>query len=147
MLGRSLDRELAAGVGVLISEAHAARAAQLTADRSRRALAHSLERLIDRAEATESRFRIAAAPCRDQVRHARGMIGATAARLRSAEPLEARGVARLKTLLSDPTGPCYAPCRTDALRVELQDIAKSLDPDGWQGLKTGGDDAPLNRDS
>jgi hypothetical protein len=58
------------------------------------------------------------------------MIRAIADRLRSAEPLDARGVARLKCLLSDPTGPCYAPSRTDALRVALHDTAKSLDVDG-----------------
>jgi hypothetical protein len=130
MLGRSLDRELAVGVRAQISEAHGARAAQLTADRSRRSVAHSLDRLIERAERPASRFQMTPAPCREQVGHANGMIGAIADRLRSAEPLDARGVARLKWLLSDPTGPCYAPSGTDALRVALHDIAKSLDVDG-----------------
>ena len=58
------------------------------------------------------------------------MIRATAARLRSAEPLDARGIARLRTLLADTTGPCYVPSRADALTLALLDISKSLDVTG-----------------
>jgi len=130
MLGRSLDRELAAGVSARASRAHAARAGQLTADRTRRAVAHALDRLIDQAERPPSRFRITATPCAEQVREAEGMIRAIAVRLRSAEPLDARGVARVKTLLSDPTGPCYASGGADALTVALHDVSKSLDVGG-----------------
>jgi len=126
MLGRSIDRELATGVIARITQAHAARVEQLTAPRTRAALAGSLERLIECAEAPASRFGIAAAPCREQVREARGVIRATANRLRSAEPLDARGIARLKRLLSDRTGPCYVPSHPDALKVAMRDIAKSL---------------------
>jgi hypothetical protein len=104
--------------------------AQLTADGTRHAVARSLDRLIERAEVPQSRLQISLVPCREQVRQAKGLIRATAARLRSAEPIDARGVARLKTLVSEPTGPCYAPSRADALSVALQDIAKSLDVDG-----------------
>lgn len=129
MLGRSLDRELAAGVTPQVSSAHAARAAQLTRERTRCAVAHSLGRLIEQVEAPTARIRITAIPCREQVREAKPMIRAVAARLRSAEPLDARGVARLKTLLSDPTGPCYAPGSADALTVALHDISKLLDVD------------------
>jgi hypothetical protein len=129
MLGRSLDRELASGVAARISEAHAARVGQLTAGRTRRAVARSLDRLIEQAEAPASRFQITAAPCREQVREATGMLRATATRLRSAELLDARGIARLKTLLSDPLGPCYAESGPDALALALHDIAKSLDVD------------------
>lgn len=111
VLARSLDRELAAGVSARVSGAHAARTGQLTSDRTRRALANRLDRLIERADAPSSRFQITAAPCRKQVRQAADMMRAIAARLRSAEPVGAQGIASLRTLLSDPTGPLYAPGR------------------------------------
>ena len=130
MLARSLDRELAAGVEARISEAHTARVEQLTAGRTRRAVAHSLDRLIEQAEAPAARFRITATPGREQVWRAKAMIRATAARLRSAEPLDARGLARLRTLLADTSGPCYMPSPADALTVALRDISKSLDVEG-----------------
>jgi hypothetical protein len=126
MLGRSIDRELATGVVARITRAHAARVEQLTAPRTRAALASSLERLLECGEGPVSRFGIAAVPRREQVREATGVIRATANRLRSAEPLDARGIARLKTLLSDRTGPCYVPSHPDALKVAMRDIAKSL---------------------
>ena len=113
MLGRSLDRELAAGARAQLSGAHAARAAQLTGVRSRRAVAESLDRLIDRAEAPASRFQITTAPCRQQVCQAKETIRAIAARLRSAEPIDPGSVARLKVLIADPAGPCYAPSRAE----------------------------------
>jgi len=130
MLARSLDGELAAGGAARISEAHAARAEQLTVGSTRRAVAQSLERLIEQANAPMSRFRVTATPCREQVRQAGAMIRATAARLRSAEPVDARGVARLRTLLADTSGPCYVPSRPDALTVALRDILNSLDVEG-----------------
>jgi hypothetical protein len=127
MLGRSLDRELAAGVSLRVSTAHAARAKQLTTDRTRRAVANRLERLVERAKGPVSRFQLTSVPSRDQVHEANCVIRAIAARLRSAEPLEARGIACLKTLLSDPAGPCYAPSRPRELTVTLHDISKLLD--------------------
>jgi hypothetical protein len=127
MLARSLDRELAAGAPAHLSGAHAARSGQLAADRTRRALASGLDRLIERAEAPPSRFQITAVPCREQVRQATGMIRAIAARLRSAEPLDVRGIARLRTFLSDPTGPFYTPAQADALTVALHDTIRLLD--------------------
>jgi hypothetical protein len=126
MLGRSLDRELAAGASAHLSEAHEARAQQLVSVRTRRAVANHLDRLIERAERPPARFQILAGPCREQARQAYDMIRATAVLLRSEEPLEARGIARLKTLLSDPMGPCYAPVSAVALTVALYDIAGSL---------------------
>jgi hypothetical protein len=72
---------------------------------------------------------MSAAPCREQVQQAKATIRTIAARLRSAEPVEARGVAGLKRLLSDPTGPCYRPSSVGELTVALQDVAKSLDGD------------------
>jgi len=126
MLARSIDRELAAGIAAGSSEAHAARLEQLTTERTRRRVARTLERLIERVDSPPPRVRIITAPCREQVRRAEGPIRSTAARLRSAEPLEARGIAALTTLLSDFRGPCYAPSPLGALTVALQEVSESL---------------------
>jgi hypothetical protein len=134
MLGPWLDRELGAGVGPSRSAAHAARAGQLTAARKRRALARSLERLVERADDHGSRFSSwSLRPCAEQVGDAMSLIVSTASRLRSDEPLDPLGIARLKTLLRDVSGPCYVPSRPDALTIALQDISKALHVD------TGGD--------
>ena len=127
MLARSLDRELAAGAPAHLSGAHAARLGQLTTDRTRRAVANGLDRLVERADAPSSRFQRTGAPCREQVREATETMRAIAARLRSAEPLEARGIARLRTLLSDPTGPFYTPVQADSLAVALHETIRLLD--------------------
>lgn len=127
ILGRSLDRELAAGVSVGLSRAHAARTGQLTSRRMRRAVANSLDRLIERSELPASRIQITAVPSRAQIRNAKGLLHATAARLRSAEPLDARGIAHLKILLSDRAGPCYAADDAGALTIALHDASGSLD--------------------
>ena len=108
--------------------AHAARALQLTSDRSRRGLARSLERLIEQSERPPAPFRGAAVqPCREQVREALPEILAIASRLRSGAPVDARGVARLRGLLCDGCGPCYAPSRPDALSIALSTVSDMLD--------------------
>jgi hypothetical protein len=125
LLARWLDRELALGIGASLSEAHAARAEQLTGERTRRALARSLEKLVDHAEHPRSALLVA--PCREQVRDAMPLIRSIAARLRSREPVDPRGVASLKKLLSDRSGPCYLRRGPDALTLALHDILESLD--------------------
>ena len=48
-------------------------------------------------------------------------------RLLSGEPLAARGIARLKTLLSNPYDQCYVGSRRNALTMELHEISTLLD--------------------
>jgi hypothetical protein len=123
----SLDRQLAAGVPTWRSPQHAARALQLTSARRRRAAARSLEELVERSEARMPRGRSAAIPpCREQVRDALGEIMAISARLRSAEPVDARGVAVLRALLADGGGPCFIRSRTDALTDALREVSRWL---------------------
>jgi hypothetical protein len=130
VLAPRLDRELAQGIAPWSSGAHAARAVQLTSDRTRRTLAHSLERLIDDVENPRSRFMSAVvSPWPDQVRHAMPLILTLAPRLRSAEPVNARGIAQLSRLLSDGGGPCYVPARPEALTLALQQVSRWLDVD------------------
>lgn len=128
MLAPWLDRELADHGGRSLSEAHAARVQQLTSNRTRRSVARALDRLIERAQNPHpASLREGVPPCRDQVREATPLIASIAARLRSGEPLDACGVARLKTLLADRSGPCYASSRPDALAGALRETAELLD--------------------
>ena len=130
VLARRLDRELAGGIAPWSSGAHAARAVQLTSDRSRRALARSLERLIEDVEKPRSRFMSAAiAPCAAQVRQAMPLILALASRLCSAQPVNARGIAQLSRLLADGGGRCYVRLHPEALTLALQQVSQWLDVD------------------
>ena len=47
-------------------------------------------------------------------------------RLRSAEPVDARGVALLRALVTDGGGPCYARRHPAALTEALQEIERWL---------------------
>jgi hypothetical protein len=123
----SLDRELASGIAPWRSPLHAARALALTSGRNRRGLARSLERLVETAQQPRSQYRGAAVyPCREQVIEAMPMLLTIAGRLRCADPIDARGVARLNILLSDGNGPCYVKIRRDALTDALQEISQWL---------------------
>jgi hypothetical protein len=122
-----LDSQLAAGVPPWRSPSHAARALQLTGDRDRRALARSLERLLEDAERIPTPFRGAAIrPCRGQVLGALAEIMAISALLRSAQPVYARGVAMLRAVLSDGSGPCYFRSDPAALSQALQEVSRWL---------------------
>jgi hypothetical protein len=123
----SLDRELASGIAPWRSPLHAARALQLTGDRNRRGLARSLERLVEQTQRPRSQYRGAVVyPCREQVIEALSPLLTVAGRLRSADPVDARGMARLNILLSDGSGPCYVRIRRNALTDALQEILQWL---------------------
>ena len=125
LLAPWLDRELARGLGGSLSEVHAARAAQLSGERARRAVARLLDRLVDHAQEARP-TRVFIAPCPDQVRRAMPLIDSIRTRLRSSEPLDARVIAQLRTLLTDRDGPCYAVTEPDALKVALEEISATL---------------------
>ena len=123
-----LDRQLAAGVEPWRSPVYAARALQLTSGRSRRMLARSLERLVEQAEQPRTPYRSAVVqPSRPRVREARPVLLTLASRLRGNVPVDPRGVAALKDLLSDGTGPCYMHGHPDTLKLRLQAIDQLLD--------------------
>ncbi|HTU86891.1 MAG TPA: hypothetical protein VMF57_15045 [Solirubrobacteraceae bacterium] len=125
LLAPWLDRELAAGLGASLSEAHAARAGQLVAPRVRCAVAQSLDELLNRARKPRRAAPIATSPpCPEQIALAAPLIEAVASRLRSHEPIDARAVARLKVLVGDRCGPCYTPSDPDALARALREIVE-----------------------
>jgi hypothetical protein len=124
-----IDRELAQGVAPWRSPAHAARALQLTTTRQRRALAAGLERMVEHAERPASPCRITTVipPCREQVREALPLISAITSRLRDGAPLDPRGVARLKAVITNGAGPCYTRSHVDALNDALVPVSQWLD--------------------
>jgi hypothetical protein len=126
-----LDRRLADGTASWSSSVLAARALQLTSTRYRVAMARSLEALVEMADRPRgSRLDSVVPPCREQVREARPAILAISSRLRSRQPVNARGVARLRRLLSDGCGPCYARAEPRALTEALEAIEPCLDVAG-----------------
>ena len=126
MLAPWLDRELARGFAPTLSDAHAARAKQLTGKRKRHAVARSLDRLIDRAEQPRRAFLNPVVPPCAEVRQAMPLILSIRTRLQSDHPLDPRAIARLKTLLSDHNGPCYKATEPGALAVALQRVLEAL---------------------
>lgn len=129
LLASSLDSELAAGTSPESSVRLALHAEHLHQPSQRRVLALSLRRVGAASQrATSPRGRVPMD--RDAVRRARPEIEAVASRLTSPGPVDVRGVARLRTLLADGSGPLYREKVPGRLRRELVASLASLDPPG-----------------
>ncbi|BBX02391.1 hypothetical protein BST36_09780 [Mycolicibacterium moriokaense] len=106
------DRQLAVGVPAPAGSALAAHEARLTSMAEREAIARSLRAAVAEAEASHglsSRIPIHATNIAD----AEDVIDAITLRLHSPRPVNARGMARLRLLLGDGTGPLYRYGRGD----------------------------------
>ncbi len=101
----SLERQLIAGVDPLSSPALAARAATLTSRRTRTQLAAGLERSLLAARGHQRRW-WAVSPHSPLLANA-AELRELAELLRGGEPLRAAGMAMLKRLLTDGSGPAY----------------------------------------
>jgi hypothetical protein len=123
----TLDRELAAGASPDSRVALAVHAEHLHAGRQRSLLARSLRR-VGAVPDTAADRRLRTPLDREAIRCARAELEALAARLASSEPLDVRGVARVRTLLSDGTGPLYRESDPTRLRRELTATLASMDP-------------------
>jgi hypothetical protein len=124
----SLDRDLAAGVSLRSSDAHALRAVRITGRRRRANLADGLARVL--RSASDSRLQLTAAVPPDQraVLAARPVIEVLKRRLLSPEPVAARGVAMLGELLVEPMSPLYRARDPGALGSRLRAAAAALEP-------------------
>jgi hypothetical protein len=121
-----IDGELARGTPSWSTVSHATRALQLTGDRSRGVLARSLEILVEQSERPARPFSAAIPVCREQVRAALAEIMAISALLRSGQPVDARGIAMLRAVLTDGGGPCYVRSHPAALTMRLQEVSRWL---------------------
>lgn len=120
----SLDRELADGGDPAACPILAARAAKLASARTRGALARELERTV-LGPAAPGALRIPRS--RTAVAANRTRLFELVARLRSQELVYARGLAMLRLLLVDGTGPLYMDRHGEALALALDQAAARLD--------------------
>jgi hypothetical protein len=122
----ALDHELAAGASPESTVPLAVHAGRLCEPAQRRLLARSLTRIVAASDAP-GRSRLQAPVCRQAVHAARPELAALAGRLSASGPVAVRGVARVRTLLADGTGPLYRPAPPERLRRELADVLAALD--------------------
>lgn len=124
---KRLDHALATGASPDSTAALSLRAAQLIRARTRRQLAQSLRRLI--REATRRGLpRGSRVPlCRRKILASRELLLELAERLSGPEPVEARGVAQLRLLLTGVIGPLYDDPGANDLEPVLQDVLEALE--------------------
>jgi hypothetical protein len=123
-----LTRELAEGAEPGSSPESGLRAAQLTSRRRRTQLARTLRRTISEAHQPRvNRSRVVIIN-RAQVVDAEDAINAMVARLGSAEPVRARGMAIAEQILTNADrSPLYNPSDAGALRRQLLVATEALD--------------------
>jgi hypothetical protein len=119
-----LDRSLSQGADPATCAQLAARAAQLTSRGTRSSIAEGLERLALSVDEPRSRARIY--PSRQAALTNRPALFELASVLRRGGPVYAGGVARLRLLVTDGTGPAYTDRRGEALARSLQLAAVDL---------------------
>jgi len=122
----ALDRELAAGASPESSIALAVHAGRLCQPAQRRVLARSLHRIVALSDAPIG-GRLKAPVCRPAVQRSRTELAAVAGRLTADGPVNVRGVARLRHLLADGTGPLYGSGPPERLHDELAGVLAALD--------------------
>jgi hypothetical protein len=108
-----LDRQLAVGVPAPAGSALAVHQARLTSVAEREAIARALRLAVGdaRARATPRSSRIPVDP--SNIAAAEDLIDAITLRLHSPRPVSARGMARLRVVMSDGSGPLYRYGRGD----------------------------------
>lgn len=124
---RQLDRALAQGISPDSSAGLSVRAHDLIGSRARHMLAEAIRRLVQDATHPLQPMRFSVPICRAKVRHSRRTLEELADRLVSREPLDARGVAQLRLLLSDGAGPLYHQPSADDLQPALQRVIQALE--------------------
>jgi hypothetical protein len=121
----SLDRLLARGVPPEADPQLFLHARRLASPRTRRQLAQAVRRVL----ATHEDPPLLAAPsrpARDRVRRAHGSLERLAELLDSRHFLQTEGVARVRVLLADGSGPLYRAEAPEELQVELHRITAAL---------------------
>jgi hypothetical protein len=124
----ALDEQLAAGASPESGVALALHAGHLCRPQQRHLLARSLTEIAAFCEGP-TRPRLKAPVCRHAVLRARIELAAVVDRLAAADPVEVRGVARIRNLLADGGGPLYRESRPGLLRDELRAVLRAMDPE------------------
>jgi hypothetical protein len=108
-----LDRMLAVGVPAPAGSALAVHAARLTAVAEREAVARALRLAVRDAHNASADLSLRVPLNRANIASAEDLIADVTLRLHSPRPVSARGMARLRQLMSDGTGPFYRYGRGD----------------------------------
>jgi hypothetical protein len=103
-----LDERLAGGASPDASVALSLRARSLIGMRLRRDLARTLQRVLCDAQCADHRYHSVVPVCRAGVVRCRIMIEELAAQLTQPGPVDARGVAMLRLLLTNGASPLYS---------------------------------------
>lgn len=123
----ALDRRLADGATTADDRELTVRAWQITRPSARERLAAALDRVLTEASRPHPRLGTPVPICHEEVEVSRGEIVRLAARLRDPRPVHPRGVALLRGLLTDGTGPLYVWCPNDELYRRLRRASFALD--------------------
>ena len=119
-----LDRETASGAVATPGSLLDVHMARLTSVREREGVARAFRHLLDVSN-TRSRALLRVPMLSSRIIECRGVVDDITMRLHSPRPVRAEGVARLRMLLSDGTGPMY--CDGDAsLDGELRGALAAL---------------------
>jgi hypothetical protein len=110
---RRFDLALAVGVPAPAGSALAVHAARLTSDAERQAVARALRRAVRDAKDTRPTRSGRVPVHRSNIASAEALIDEVATRLHAPHPVSARGMARVRQLLSDGAGPFYRHGRGD----------------------------------
>lgn len=119
------DKQLAAGVAPEPGSVLAAHVSRLASAGERRKLAETLHHSVCEAHSRRPRMSATIPVNRSAVAAAVGLIDQVVQRLTGPRPVSARGVARLRLLLSDGAGPMYWPAGGD-LGAELRAVLAQL---------------------
>ncbi|WP_083408717.1 hypothetical protein [Mycolicibacterium rutilum] len=109
----SFDRRIAVGGPAPAGSALAAHCARLTSRKERESLARALRRVVQDARGRGPLMSSRVPLNTRNIAAAEDLIDAITLRLHSPRPVSARGMARLRTLLADGTGPLYRYGRGD----------------------------------
>jgi hypothetical protein len=123
----ALDRDLAEGRRPEAAAELSLRARQLQRRRTRRALAGTIEGLVDAARRPPAMM-AGIRPRRSAVLEASGSLLALADRLRSSRPVTPRGVALAGVLLTSPSSPVYSPRAARTIDEWASEALRALEP-------------------
>lgn len=129
--GHSLDRALAGGAAPDSSAGLSVRAHDLIGSRARVSLALGIQRLLAESGDPLRPLTFSVPVCRRKIRRSRPTLERLAERLVGDEPLDARGLAQVRLLLSDGSGPIYLHPAADDLEPALQRAMAALEVRGW----------------
>jgi hypothetical protein len=125
VFARRLDREVEAGARAHVGTALALHVARLTSTREREQIARAFRLHVRDADQPYRGYSSRVMVDRAGVLAARDLIDEVNLRLLSPHPVQARGMARLRLLLTDGAGPLYTPW-SGSLAAELRGALAAL---------------------